>query len=158
MTDNRVRVPDPALMRRAGGRMILALVFILVLATPITAWGVVLIAGGEISGLPLAVGGAVLAVAAVVLTLGSLGVRRSLDGGTVTRESIRTARRTTTAVRAGCLVAVVGLVIFGLARAAAGELWSLMTAIPVSGVLFLFAHGAGRLAKAQQQSLGPAAR
>lgn len=45
-------------MRRAGTRMLIALIIVLVLATFFTAGGISLTAAGELPGLPLAVGGA----------------------------------------------------------------------------------------------------
>jgi hypothetical protein len=92
-SEHRVRVPDPALMRRAGNRMIRTLIIVLVLVTPLTVGGLSLVAAGELPGLPLAIGGAVLELAAVAVTAAAFRVRSTLDHETISRTSLLAARR-----------------------------------------------------------------
>ena len=153
MTENRVRVPDPTLMRRAGNRVVVATIAILILATPLIVWGMTLLVAGELPGLPLAVGGAALGVGAVVLASATLRVRRTLDHDTVSRETMRAARRVIGLVRTALLLTLLLLVVFGIARVLAGEWWSLLIALLVGVVVYLLARGAGSIAKAQDRSL-----
>lgn len=153
MSDDRIPVPDPALMRRAGKRMILALIPLLFLATLIAVWGIVLVAAGEVPGLPLLVGGVVLAVAAVTLTVSGFRVRRTLRQSTVSRASSMKARQAAGRVRIATLITMVLLVVFGLLRVISGEWWSLLTALMVSAVLYFLASGAKTVVKAQERSL-----
>jgi membrane protein implicated in regulation of membrane protease activity len=85
----------------------------MILVTPLTVWGITLLAAGELPGLPLAVGGAVLEVAAVVLTAAALRVRRTLSQETVSRDSLLAGRRVAGRVRLASLVTLLGLVVFG---------------------------------------------
>jgi hypothetical protein len=153
MSDHRIRIPDPALIRRAGNRMIAALVAILALATPLTIWGIVLTVAGEWAGVPLAVGGLVLAIAAITLTLSTLQIRGSLVRDSVSRESLLRARRTTRNVRRACLATLLGLLADGLIRGLVGEWWSMLTALVMGLVLFILATGTTNMAKAQDGSL-----
>ncbi|GIM97539.1 hypothetical protein [Paractinoplanes toevensis] len=153
MTDDRIQVPDPALVRRAGKRMIPALIAILILAAPITIWGVALLSAGELPGLPLAVGGLVLAVAAVMLTMSGLRVRQTLQQNTVSRESLRKARNVARGVRFASLGTLFGLVTYGLVRGLSGEWWSLLTALLVGIALYVLGNGASNAAKQQERSL-----
>jgi hypothetical protein len=153
MTDARVPIPDPTLMRRAGNRMILALIAILILVTPFTIWGVVLLAAAELPGLPLAVGGVVLAIAATATTVATLQIRRTLSDGTVTRDSLLRARRVATRARAASLMTLLALLLFGLIRLLAGEWWSLLGAIMTGVALYFFARGARTVIQAQSRSL-----
>lgn len=153
MTDNRIHVPDPALMRRAGNRMILALVAILIFATPFTIWGIVLLAAGELPGLPLAVGGAVLEIATVVLVVTTLRIRSTLDHDTISRESLLQARRVARGVRLASLTTVLALIAYGLIRGLTGEWWSLLTALLIGVALYLLGSGAKNIVRAQDRSL-----
>ena len=150
----RIQVPDPALMRRAGGRMIRAMIFILVLVTPFTLGGSRLLAAGELPALPLAVGGLVLAAAAVALTVTNLRVRRTLDGCTVARSAMAAARRANRWIRAAVVATLAGLLGFGLIRLTFGDKWSILTALLVSVALFFLARGLTRIIRAQSQGLG----
>jgi len=158
MSENRVRVPDPTLMRRAGNRVVVATIAILILATPLTIWGITLLAAGELPGLPLALGGAALGIGAVVLASATLQVRRTLDHDTVSREAMQTAGRIVRLVRTGLLLTLLLLVAFGVVRALTGEWWSLLVALLVGAVIYLLAIGASNIAKAQDRSLSDIGR
>jgi hypothetical protein len=132
--------------------MMLATIVILILAVLLTSWGITLLVAGELPGLPLAVGGVVLGIAAIVLTTSAARVRRTLDHDTVSRESILEAQRVSQAVRSAILVTMAALAIFGVFRVLAGE-WSLLISLLVCAVLYLLARGAGATAKAQAQSI-----
>jgi hypothetical protein len=129
------------------------MIAILILATPITSWGITLLAAGELPGLPLAVGGAALGIGAVVLASATLRVRRTLDNGTVSREAMLAARRTIGLVRSALLITLLLLLVYGIARVLVGEWWSLLVALLLAGVLYLLAIGASNIAKAQDRSL-----
>lgn len=156
MTDDRVRVPDPALMQRAGTRMLLTLIIVLILVTPLTVAGITLLAAGEAAGLPLAVGGAVLGVAAIVLTATTRRIRRTLDQGTVSRRSLVTARRVSRQVRLASLTTLLALIVFGLVRGLSGEWWSLGTALLMGVALYVFANGTNTMVKAHDRALAGA--
>jgi len=91
VSENRIQVPDPELMRRAGTRMVTAMVLVLILTSPLTIGGISLAARGELPGLPLAVGGAVLRLCCLVLVVATLRIRRTLDGRTIARSALLTA-------------------------------------------------------------------
>jgi len=91
VSENRIQVPDPELMRRAGTRMVTAMVLVLILTAPLTIGGISLAAQGELPGLPLAVGGAVLQLCCLVLVVATLRIRRTLDGRTIARSALLTA-------------------------------------------------------------------
>ncbi|GAA3344165.1 hypothetical protein GCM10020358_46300 [Amorphoplanes nipponensis] len=150
---DRVHVPDPALMRRAGRRMTVALVILLILTTVLTVGGISLLVAGELAGLPLAVGGAVLEVAAVVLVVTTLRIRRTLNAQTVARSALLTASRTAGRVRLVVLVTLLALVAYGVARLLAGDRWSLVTAGIIGIGLFLLARGSKAMRVAQDQAL-----
>jgi hypothetical protein len=158
MSENRVQVPDPSVMRRAGKRVVVATIAILILATLLTIWGITLLAAGELPGLPLAVGGAALGIGAVVLASATLRVRRTLDHDTVSRDAMLAARWVVGLVRTGLLLTLLLLVVFGLVRVLAGEWWSLMVALLMGAVLYLLAKGASNIVKAQDQSLSDIGR
>lgn len=150
---DRIHVDDPAFMRRARRRMTVALVMVLILTSFFTAGGISLVAAGELPGLPLAIGGAVLQIAAIVLVVATLRVGRSLDGQTVTRSSLRTARRTAGAVRLTAVVTLLALLLYGAVRFALGDHWSIVTAGIIGIALFFLARGGKALRRAHDQSL-----
>jgi hypothetical protein len=153
MTDNRVHVPDPALIYRAGIRSVLALPVILILSTVLISWGVTLLAAGEALGLPFAVGGVVLAISVIAITTATLGIRRSLDQDSISRESLLKARRIAKGVSFASLATVLALILFGLVRGLMGEWWSMLTTLLISVVLYVFGRAARNVAKAQTRSL-----
>ncbi|MEU4242396.1 hypothetical protein [Actinoplanes sp. NPDC026619] len=154
MSSDRVHVPDPDLMRRAGRRMIWRLVVLLLLTSLLASWGISLMAHGEISGLPLAAAGVVPGVAGIVLVISTRRIRRTLDGDTVSRAAMLAARRVAHGVRTTVLAIVLALLTFGLLRAVTpGEWWTMLITVPVSAVLLVLAGTAKRLAKAQDRSL-----
>src|SRR5690349_23707022 len=128
MSSDRVHVPDPALLRRAATRMTVAVVILLILTTFFTAGGISLLAAGEPPGLPFAAGGAVLQLAAIALVVATRRVRRTLDGQTVARSSLISARRTSGWVRRSTLATLLALIAYGAVRLALGDPWSLVTA------------------------------
>ncbi|WP_125810173.1 hypothetical protein [Actinoplanes sp. ATCC 53533] len=134
-----------------------ALVIVLILTTFFTAGGISLLASGELPGLPLAVGGAVLQIAAIVLVVATLGIRRTLDAHTVARSSLLAARRTARWVRRIALVTLLALVGYGLVRLVLGDPWSLITACIIDIGLFLLARGSKAIGLAQEQALNPRA-
>jgi hypothetical protein len=152
---DRVHVPDPALMRRAGRRMTTALVIMLILTTFFTVGGISLVIAGEFAGLPLAVGGAVLQIACIVLVVATLRVRRTLDGRTVARSSLLTARRTAGRVQRIALVTLFALILYGVVRLLLGDPWSLITAFLIGIGLLLLARGSKAMGRAQDQALAP---
>ncbi|MET8153699.1 hypothetical protein ACIBSW_27515 [Actinoplanes sp. NPDC049668] len=154
---DRVHVPDPELMRRAGRRMTTALVIMLILTTFLTVAGISLVAAGELAGLPLAVGGAVLEIAAIVLVVATLRVRRTLDGRTIARSALLTARQTANRVYRVALVTTIALIGYGVVRLVLGDPWSLVTACVISIGLFLLARGSKSMGLAQDQALNPQA-
>lgn len=151
--DARIRVPDPALMRRAGTRMVIALVIVLVLATFFTAGGVSLTAAGELPGLPLAIGGAVVQLALVIIVVAVIRIRRTLTGQTIARSALTSARRTAIFVRRLALAAIAGLLAYALVRVILGDRWTLLTAVFISIPLWVVATGARRLRIAYDHSL-----
>jgi hypothetical protein len=153
VSDNRVHVPDPVLMRRAGNRMVIAMVMILILTLPFTVGGISLLIAGELPGLPLAVGGFVLEICSIVLVAASLRVRRTLDGQTIARPALLAARRVAGGVRRTAVVTILALILFGLIRSAFGDGWSLLTAAILSIGLFLLARGTKTMGKAQDRAL-----
>jgi len=152
---DRVHVADPALMRRAGRRMAFALVMVLILTTFFTVGGISLLVAGELPALPFAVGGAVLEIAAIVLVVATLRVRRTLDSETVARSSLLTARRTAGWVRRITLVTALVLIAYGIVRVVVGDPWSLLTAGIISVALLLLARGAKAMRLAQGRVLEP---
>lgn len=152
---DRVHVPDPALMRRAGRRMAYALVMLLILTTFFTVGGISLLVAGELPGLPFAVGGAVLAIAAIVLVVATVRVRRTLEGQTVARSSLLTARRTAGWVRRITLATAAALIVYGIVRVFVGDPWSLLTAGIISVALLLLARGSKAMRVAQSRQLDP---
>jgi hypothetical protein len=157
MSDDRVHVQDPAFMRRATRRMTIAVVFLLILTTFFTAGGVSLVAAGELSGLPFAVGGAVLQIAAIALVVATWHVRRTLDGQTVARSSLVTARRAAGWVRRVTLATLIVLLGYGVIRLTLGDPLSLITACIIDIGLFLLARGSKTIGLAQDQALNPRA-
>jgi hypothetical protein len=79
MSENRVHIPDPNLMRRAGTRITIALIIVLILTTPFTIGGITLLANGELPGLPLAACGAVVQIGCIVVVVFTLRIRRTLN-------------------------------------------------------------------------------
>ena len=157
MSNDRVPVPDPALMRRAATRMTVAVVIVLVLTTFFTAGGISLLIAGELPGLPLAIGGAVLQIAAIALVVATWRVRRTLDAQTVARSALQTARLTSGWVRRITLTTLFALLGYGVIRLALGDPWSLVTACVISIGLFLLARGSKAIGLAQEQALNPRA-
>jgi membrane protein implicated in regulation of membrane protease activity len=153
MTENRLPVPDPGLMRHAFRRMVVALVLLLILTAFFTAGGIAVVVSGELPGLPLAVGGAVLMLSAVVLVVAVFRVRRTLDGRTISRSALLAARRTAALIRRTAVLTVLVLLLFGLVRLAFDDRWSLATAALMSVGLWLLARGSKNLGKAQDQTL-----
>jgi ABC-type Co2+ transport system permease subunit len=144
-------------MRRAGRRMTVALVLVVVLTMFFTVGGGTLLAAGELAGLPLAVGGAVLQIAAIVLVVATLRIRRTLDDRSVARSSLASAHRTTGWVRRVVLGTLVALLGYGVVRLVLGDPWSLATACIVGIGLFFLARGSKAMRAAQEQSLNPQA-
>lgn len=136
---DRQYVPDPALMRRACRRMILALIVFLVLSSPFTIGGISLVATGNLPGLPFAFGGAVLQIAALITVAATIAVRASLDDATVSGRAVSTSRRILTVTRLGILATIVALLLFAAIRVFLGDYWSLLTAVLISGALWLTA-------------------
>ena len=157
MSNDRVHVPDPALLRRAARRMTVALVIMLTLTTFFTAGGISLLTAGELPGLPFAVGGAVLQLAAIALVVATWHVRRTLDGQTVARSSLLTARRASGWVRRITLAVLIALIAYGVVRLTLGDLWSLVTACIIGIGLSLLARGSKNMGLAQDQALNPGA-
>src|SRR5687768_11297425 len=138
---DRVPVPDPALLRRAGRRMIIALVLVLFLTMFFTVGGIALLAAGELAGLPFAVGGAVLQLASIVLVVATLRIRRTLDDRSVARSSLVAAHRTAGQVRRVALGTLFALILYGVVRLLLGDPWSLATACLIGIGLFFLAKG-----------------
>lgn len=153
MSNERVHVPDPALMRRATRRMTVALVLLLILATFFTVGGISLVAAGELAGLPFAVGGGVLQISAIALVIATWNIRRTLADQTVARSSLLTARRTSGWIRRITLATTTALIGYGLIRIASGDPFSLLTAGIIGIGLFLLARGSRTISRAQDQSL-----
>jgi hypothetical protein len=153
VSENRLHIPDPDLMRRAGTRMAVALIIVLILTAPFTIGGVTLLAAGELPGLPLAVGGAVLQISCIVLVVVTLRIRRTLDGPTIARSALLTARRVAAWTRRTALLAILALILFGLVRLAFDDRWSLGTASLMSIGLFFLANGGKNMGKAQDRAL-----
>jgi hypothetical protein len=99
VSDTRIQIADPTLMRRAASRMVLGLVIVLVLTTFFTAGGISLLIAGELPGLPFAVGGAIVQLALIALVVASLNIRRTVAGDTISSTTLVAARRTATFVR-----------------------------------------------------------
>ena len=153
MSNDRVHVPDPALMRRATRRMTISLVFLLILTTFFTVGGISLVAAGEPAGLPFAVGGTVLQISAIALVIATWNIRRTLAGQTVARSSLLTARRTSGWVRRLTLATIIALIGYGIVRIALGDQFSLLTAGIIGIGLFLLARGSKAISLSQDQSL-----
>ncbi|MGW4946364.1 hypothetical protein ACWEOZ_32820 [Actinoplanes sp. NPDC004185] len=153
MSNDRVPVEDPAFMRRATRRMTIALIFLLVVTTFFTVGGVSLVVADELSGLPFAVGGAVLQIGAIALVIATWNIRRTLDGKSVARASLLTARRTSSRVRRITLATVIALIAYGIVRTALGDPLSLVTACIIGLGLLLLARGSKTIGHAQEQSL-----
>ena len=153
MSNDRVHVPDPALLRRAARRMTIAIVIMVVLTTFFTAGGISLLTAGELPGLPLAVGGAVMQIGAVALLIATWLVRRTLDGPTIARSSIMTARRTSKWVRRTTLSTIIMLIVYGLIRLTLGDPWSLAAAGIIGVALFLLATSSKNIGLAQDRAL-----
>ena len=153
MSNDRVHVPDPALMRRATRRMTVSLVFVLILTTFFTGGGISLVAADELAGLPFAVGGAVLQVSAIALVVATRNIGRTLADQTVARSSLQTARRTSGWVRRITLATLIGLIGYGVVRMASGDPFSLLTAGIIGIGLFFLARGSKVISRAQDQSL-----
>jgi hypothetical protein len=133
--------------------MTIALVFLLILTTFFTVGGISLVAAGELSGLPFAVGGAVLQIGAIALVIGTWHIRRTLDGQTVARSSLLTARRTSGWVRRITLATIIALIAYGGVRTALGDPLSLVTACIIGIGLLLLARGSKTIGLAQEKSL-----
>jgi hypothetical protein len=140
-------------MRRAATRTVLGLVVVLVLTTFFTAGGVSLLAAGQLPGLPLAVGGAVLQLTLIVVVIAVLRVRSTLDGHTVARSALVAARRTAVAVRRTALLTLAALLLYGLVRLVFGDRATLVTSALIGIALWTLSVGANRLRKAQDQSV-----
>ena len=153
MSNDRVHVPDPALMRRATRRMTISLVLLLILTTFFTIGGISLVTAGELAGLPFAVGGAVLQVSAIALVIAMWNTRRTLAGQTVARSSLLTARRASGWVRRITLATIIALIGYGIVRTVLHDPFSLLTAGIISIGLFLLARGSKIISLAQDQSL-----
>jgi len=133
--------------------MVTAMVLVLILTAPLTVGGISLAAQGELPGLPLAVGGAVLQICCLVLVVATLRIRRTLDGRTIARSALLTARRAATWVRRTALATLLALLLFGLARLAFDDRWSLLTAFIMGVGLLVLATGSKNLGKAQDRTL-----
>jgi uncharacterized membrane protein len=152
---DRVRVEDPAYMRRAAKRMTFALVMVLALTSFFTVGGISLVRAGELPGLPFAIGGAVLQLAAVVLVVAALGVRSSLRDQSVSRSSMVRARRTIRVVRLTLFGTALALILYAVARLALGDPWTLLTVAVIGFALLLLARGTKAIITAQDRSLSP---
>ena len=150
MSNDRVHVPDPTLMRRATRRMTISLVFLLILTMFFSVGGMSLVVAGELPGLPFAVGGAVLQIGAIALVIATWNVRRTLNGQTVARSSLLTARRISGWVRRITPGDNLGA---HRVRLALDDAFSLVTAGIISIGLFLLARGSKTIGLAQDQSL-----
>ncbi len=155
MTDTRIPVPDPPLMRRAARRMTVALVVVLALTTIVTVAGFTLLATGQLPGLPLAAGGLILQLALIVLVVVTLRVRYTLDGNTISRAALADARRITVGVRRLALTTIAALLVYALIRLGFGDPWSLLTAVLIGIALWFLAAGAKRIRQAHDRSLAP---
>ena len=153
MSNDRVHVPDPTLMRRATRRMTISLAFLLILTMFFSVGGMSLVAAGELPGLPFAVGGAVLQIGAIALVIATWNISRTLNGQTVARSSLLTARRTSGWVRRITLATILALIGYGVIRLALDDAFSLVTAGIISIGLFLLARGSKTIGLAQDQSL-----
>jgi hypothetical protein len=153
MSENRLHIPDPNLIRRAGTRMTIALIIVLILTTPFTVGGITLLANSELPGIPLAVGGAVLQIACIVVVAVTLRIRRTLNGTTIARSTLLTARQVTARTRHTALATIPALILFGLVRLAFDDRWSLGTACIMSIGLFVLANGSKNMRKAQDRAL-----
>jgi hypothetical protein len=153
MSNDRVHVPDPALLRRAARRMTIAVVIMVVLTTFFTAGGISLLTAGELPGLPLAVGGATIQIGAIALLIATWHVRRTLNGHTIARSSLVTARRTSGWVRRITLATTVVLIVYGLIRLTLGDPWTLLTTGIIGVALFLLASACQNIGLAQDRAL-----
>ena len=154
MTENRIPVSDPAFMRRAGRRMTISLVFVLILCTLFTVGGITLVVNGELPGLPFAVGGAVLQIGFIIIVVATLRVHRTLAGATIARSALLTARRVSAGIRRIAWATIVALILFGLVRLAlVDDPWSIGTAGLISIALVLLASGSKKIGRAQDRSL-----
>ncbi|MEU8606419.1 hypothetical protein AB0C29_00195 [Actinoplanes sp. NPDC048791] len=133
--------------------MTIAVVIIVVLTTFFTAGGISLITAGELPGLPLAVGGAVIQIGAIVLLIATRHVRRTLTGQTIARSSLMTARQTSGWVRRIALATIVVLIVYGLIRLTLGDPWSLLTAGIIGVGLFLVGNASKNIGLAQSEAL-----
>jgi len=133
--------------------MVRTLVIALVLTSFFTFGGISLVTAGEVAGLPFAVGGAVLQIAAVALVGAARGVSRSLESQTVARPAMVAARRRVAVIRRVALGTVIVLFLYGVTRLVLGDPWSLVTAALIGFVLFLFANGIRATLKAHDQAL-----
>jgi hypothetical protein len=150
---SRLQIPDPALMRRAGTRMTVALMVVLTLISPFTIGGVTLLAAGELPGLPLAVGGAVLQMSCIVLVVATVHIRRTLDDRTIARSALLAARQVTAWTRRTAVATILTIILFGLVRLAFEDRWSLGTACIMSIGLFFLANGSKNMRRAQELAL-----
>jgi hypothetical protein len=147
----RVPVPDPALMRRSTSRILVALIAFLLLSSFFTVGGISLVAAGELPGLPLAVGGAVVQLAVLAIVLAGLRVRSTLTGGTVSRVAVSAALRTLTIVRIGTVTTIFAAMLYAIARAIVGDRWTLLTAAIMAIILWATASSASKAMKAYKQ-------
>jgi hypothetical protein len=153
VSDSRLPVPDPALLRRAYRRMVIALVGTSIPTAFLTVAGIVLVVSGDLPGLPLAAGGLVLLTGAALLVASVGRVRRSLNGPTVARSAVLTARAAATAVRRTAELTCLALLVFGLVRVAFGDFWSLITGAGVAIAVWFLARGCKSMADAQDRAL-----
>jgi hypothetical protein len=153
MADDRISIPDPVFMRKAGRRAVRALVIILVLTALFTVGGISAIAHGEPTGIPLAVGGFALDIACIALVVAAARVPRTLEGHTIARSAVQNARTTTTWVRRGAWLTVLALLAYGVARVAVDDPWSFLVALAMSAALIILAQATRTLTKAQDRTL-----
>lgn len=141
---SRIPVADPESMRRGARRSVFVGVILLILLTGFTVGGASILAAGELPGLPFTVGGAVAQLSVVSLNVAALRVRSSLDGRTVSRVAVHTARRVLAISYAVLLLTTGGLVSYALLRVAFGDLATLLTTAIISVPLWLLLRGTGR--------------
>jgi hypothetical protein len=142
---DRIRVPDPAAMRRGARRTVLATAIVLLLLTGFTAGGITMLTLGELPAVPFAVGGATAQLAAIALAVTALRVRSTLHGDTVSRPALLAAHRTFTVIRAAVLTVAAALVAYAAARLILGDPWTMLTTAIIGLPLGLLARGATRL-------------
>ncbi|GAA3943365.1 hypothetical protein [Actinoplanes auranticolor] len=92
-------------------------------------------------------------IGAIALLVATWHVRRTLDGQTIARSSLMTARQTSRWVRRATLATVTLLVVYGLIRLTLGDQWTLLTAGVIGVALFLLATSSKNIGHAQDRAL-----